>query len=126
MRTGLLNSAGLHLSIHNTYLSDCRSSHQIDPVEERIVFKFFFLKSLGYKVMDSSGKDGNLLSEDKDQAGRPLPDLTHGIRRRVEKFLFASALTLARYFSALCLQLIKSSRHISDSKTSQEGGSLMS
>jgi hypothetical protein len=47
MRTERIHGAGLHLTLHKIWLSDCPLRHQIDPVEQRIVLKFPFLKRLG-------------------------------------------------------------------------------
>jgi hypothetical protein len=50
MRTELIHSVGLYLTLHNMQLSDYPLRHQKVPVKQRIVLKFLFFKSLGYKA----------------------------------------------------------------------------
>jgi hypothetical protein len=103
-------------------LSDCRPSHQMDQVEQRIVLKFLFVKSLGYNAAHREFclvlgegtyslwqmkrwicrfRNGDLSCEDEDRPGTPLSDLGDGIRRHLAKFPFTSAKAPARHFSTL-------------------------
>jgi hypothetical protein len=91
----------------------------MDPVEQRFVLEFLSLKRLGYKAVHrelysvlgehayslsqtkrwiSRFKDGDLSSEDDDRSGRPLLDLSDGIRQYLENYPFTSAELLAKHF----------------------------
>jgi histone-lysine N-methyltransferase SETMAR len=93
----------------------------MDHVEQRIVLKFLFLKGLRYRAAHTElssvlgeqayslsqskrwihrFKDGDLSCEDEDRSGRPLSDLSDGIRRHLDKYPFTSAQLLAKHFSS--------------------------
>jgi hypothetical protein len=105
-RSELVHIGGSHLSRRNMSLSENRFRCQIDQIEQRIVLKFLFVKSLRSKLARvelwsslgeqahslcqmkrwiSRFKEGDLSSEDDHRPGRRLSELAGGIRRHFDK-----------------------------------------
>jgi hypothetical protein len=124
IRTELIYSVGLYLSLHNMQMSDCPLRHQIDPVGTRIVLKFLFLKGLGckathrelfsvlghciYSLLQTNQwirrfRGGNLSCKKQDRSERSLLNIMDGIRRHLEKFLLISTKVLVKHSSPGCL-----------------------